>query len=891
MSRKAASRATSTKAQSPCISLLLSSSHSRVCVAAGGFLLLLLMLCHLTFLQRIADIGTLSCQQQQLPVDHEALATLQHLKYQRLTLQSVLATRLSSAHNQPHATAIEPGGAANHTNAAHVLTVPLTLFLGILSHNSASRQLARDGWLSKATSFPNWKAKFITHQLSSVTALGVQEEQRQHDDLLLTEDKSLLHQTVFMMQYALVHYNVHFIMKTEDTSYVHVGNLLQVLQASCTDATCQNESLYLGHDIRNSTLLASPGEQMSRASQEYWKHTRLKTYMPYMSGVGYVVSADLAHAVIDSAHQARSEDLLFQSGSDDVLIGFWLMSLNVRRLNHRGIIINKTSTADQQVKNGAGIRKRHTVPSPSSGLIQHTFTDQNQCSQLRLSGDVCSKDLLLFSPVYTSRDITCLQDMLLQCERMEKLQSAALDIAIRRTRASKPLLPHGKVRRVSHGSQPDQFLLGSYSTSPWSNSGSAMLALKPKAQDNKLSIGLLKASNTTGDDSWYWEHLDTSWAWNSHQGPQLQWLGTTDRYIVFNDGRCQGMRLGGDPFCSVVFDIQRLTRARVLPLPVCAVSPDGLLGLHVSFGRQEHANPGYTGQAGQSLEASAPRTDGLWLMDMISGKTRLLASLWSLLPQGVGLDPLDNTTLTDMPDGPVKTGMCFTWLSHPRFNRDASSIAVLFHTDNCIPDSSTNPTPDHLGSSESTGGSAANNQQSKTNTASLVTMDTSGANVWMLPLTDVQHFDYGRKGKLLVSTQHGLYEADSRRRTVDKLKKPTSGNWPLLSHCSYHQHSERFVLAVTAGPPQREMLVWDRWSGHIHTVGLYSPRKDRMAFLHDDMHPAWSPDGCTLAFDSTHTGQGWQVFMAGVTDLGVDMVISMPHTLQARSVPTTQQSQ
>ena len=32
-----------------------------------------------------------------------------------------------------------------------------------------------------------------------------------------------------------------------------------------------------------------------------------------------------------------------------------------------------------------------------------------------------------------------------------------------------------------------------------------------------------------------------------------------------------------------------------------------------------------------------------------------------------------------------------------------------------------------------------------------------------------------------------------------------------------------------------------------------------MAFLHDDMHPAWSADACTLAFDSTHTGQGWQV--------------------------------
>lgn len=58
-------------------------------------------------------------------------------------------------------------------------------------------------------------------------------------------------------------------------------------------------------------------------------------------------------------------------------------------------------------------------------------------------------------------------------------------------------LPSLQVRRVSHGHQQDQFLLGSYSTSPWSSSGAAMLALKPKPQDNKLSIGLLKASNTT----------------------------------------------------------------------------------------------------------------------------------------------------------------------------------------------------------------------------------------------------------------------------------------------------------------------------------------------------------------------------------------------------------
>ena len=59
--------------------------------------------------------------------------------------------------------------------------------------------------------------------------------------------------------------------------------------------------------------------------------------------------------------------------------------------------------------------------------------------------------------------------------------------------------------------------------------------------------------------------------------------------------------------------------------------------------------------------------------------------------------------------------------------------------------------------------------------ATLVTMDITGADIWVVPLTQIIHFDYGSRGKLIVSTQHGLYEADSRRSSIDKLKKPTTG--------------------------------------------------------------------------------------------------------------------
>ena len=60
-------------------------------------------------------------------------------------------------------------------------------------------------------------------------------------------------------------------------------------------------------------------------------------------------------------------------------------------------------------------------------------------------------------------------------------------------------------------------------------------------------------------------------------------------------------------------------------------------------------------------------------------------------------------------------------------------------------------------------------------------MDVTGANVWMLPLANILHCDYGSKGKLIVSTQYGLFEADSRRRTVEQLQKPTTGRLKSLN--------------------------------------------------------------------------------------------------------------
>lgn len=40
---------------------------------------------------------------------------------------------------------------------------------------------------------------------------------------------------------------------------------------------------------------------------------------------------------------------------------------------------------------------------------------------------------------------------------------------------------------------------------------------------------------------WHWEQLDTTAAWNTRAGPQLQWLGASSRYLLFNDLRCSAV--------------------------------------------------------------------------------------------------------------------------------------------------------------------------------------------------------------------------------------------------------------------------------------------------------------------------------------------------------------
>lgn len=412
--------------------------HSLLCI--GVLILAILLLSHITLFRRVTQLGSLVCQQQQPVVaDMDALLNLQHLRVQRASLQCDVARRMTP--EQPQlATQLAGQEAVSQNGTAHALTVPLTLFIGILSHSPAGRGLSRKGWLNKSTTLSSWKAKFVTFARNATAA---EQEQKQYGDLLLTGDHSSLHQTLYIMQYALVHFDVQFIMKAEDTSYIRVDNLLQVLQACCTNTACHNEGLYIGHEIKNSSVFEGGHGEMPQSSQKYLEHTHLKTHMPYMSGAGYILSSDLGRAVIDIARRSDEHDWLFELGRDDMTIGFWLMSLDIHRVNHSGILTSTQGCCFHL--------QQDSMPYVADSMLAlHSITTGARMeSSMRSSMEVCQHDLILLSPIGTPQEVAHVQESLQSCAKLDKLHDVAVDVAHRRTKPCKPLLRHGKVSSIS----------------------------------------------------------------------------------------------------------------------------------------------------------------------------------------------------------------------------------------------------------------------------------------------------------------------------------------------------------------------------------------------------------------------------------------------------------
>lgn len=297
-------------------------------------------------------------------------------------------------------------------------------------------------------------------------------------------------------------------------------------------------------------------------------------------------------------------------------------------------------------------------------------------------------------------------------------------------------------------------------------------------------------------------------AWNFQQGAMFQWNpARPDQEVVYN------VR-DGNSYRAIIHDV-KTSRERRLEMPVAAIDSRGRYALSINFSRVFDFRPGYgyAGMADINRNCKSPEDDGIFLIDMTTGKGRLIMSLQKI-----------NELLWDT-RSIVKNGRLV--INHISFNTDGSRLIAFVRNI---------PVP------------------GKPWGTALITADADGANVYVLSDYRMSsHYHWRDETHLLIYAEHRqdnqlylLRDKSQDCEIVDREFFRADG------HCSYSPDRKRILYDSYPQSNYRHLYVYDL-EGHTG-ADLASFYSDPVSTgdIRCDLHPRWHPDGRMVSFDSTH---------------------------------------
>ena len=370
------------------------------------------------------------------------------------------------------------------------------------------------------------------------------------------------------------------------------------------------------------------------------------------------------------------------------------------------------------------------------------------------------------------------------------------------------------VRRISPYGQ--HFFFGYYDIPAFDSTGTLHLAHKPSFIDrlqmagDRVELGFFDLTNDA------YHTIDTTEAWNFQQGAMLQWNPTApDREVIYNavlDGQ----------YVGVVMDI-KTGHKRYLDMPVANVSPDGRYALSVNFSRLYDFRPGY-GYAHHKDPFSAENhsdKDGVFLIDMVTGKAKLIVSLQQLW---------DFTG--SWFDGDRKLN-----INHITFNTDGSRFLMLvrnFRTDE------------------------------KPHRTALVTANRDGSGLYLLSDYGViSHYHWKNREELLLFADCPAIPAYTGRWAENYVIRDLTHEGYLVdhdafpgdNHMSYSPDRSCFLYDTYPDENRLQTLaVYDIAAKHSIPLGKFYSPVPSVIDIRCDLHPRWNRDGSMISFDSTHEG-------------------------------------
>ena len=304
--------------------------------------------------------------------------------------------------------------------------------------------------------------------------------------------------------------------------------------------------------------------------------------------------------------------------------------------------------------------------------------------------------------------------------------------------------------------------------------------------------------------------LATTRAWNFQQGCMAHWLASSpDSLIIYND-------LRNEKFVSVILNVHTRKEEKVIPFPVSAVSPNGKEAVSINFSRLRNTRTDYGyGRGGQDAQMNVqfPENDGIFLVNLESGKAKLIVSVADVkeMVPGVPADGIEYFNHTLFSRGGTK----IFWLARAIPRRNTTSFTV--NTDGtgltpCFPDGWGGSHFDWLNDEE------------------LMVTAKYKAKQDAHILFTIGNDNYKRLGKgLLDYDGHGTFSPD--------------GKWMITDTYPY-------------GSALREQKIYlmDMKTEAAISLGRFVEPEEFNNHWRCDIHPRWSPKGDIIGFNSTHTG-------------------------------------
>ncbi len=370
-------------------------------------------------------------------------------------------------------------------------------------------------------------------------------------------------------------------------------------------------------------------------------------------------------------------------------------------------------------------------------------------------------------------------------------------------------LPKFKVRRLTSGARHHFF--GYYGMPPWNQPETKMVCLESTFHHRLPKSGETATIGTVDPTSGKFTPITTTSAWNLQQGSLLHWNPISpDNEVIYNDQTQDGLG-------AVVLDVET-GRKRRLSRPISAVANKGKYALSLTYGRLSRLRKtvGYAAARDPYADQAHPKEDGVFLIDLESGESKLIVSIRDVFEQAAERYPIL-----------AKRHM---WFNHTVFNPDAKRLLFLARTRD------------------------PKNQLD----SAMFTVNIDGSELHqVIPFrSQVSHFGWRNNFEIISTFKRA---GDDERKHIlftDRLKDYRVIGEQFLEgdgHCTFSPNGKWMATDRKDHNTLSQSLWWWDYKQQLGMVLCHFPMKEK-AFIKGhtrcDFHPRWNRAGNKICFDA-----------------------------------------